>query len=73
LIHAVNALMQATSAFFYYSTFATAQPFKQCEMKNGISASAITHVEYYENGNIYSNATLRDGSFYTMKSMKLFK
>lgn len=32
-----------------------------------ISGATVTHVEDHENGIIYSNATLADGSFYTMK------
>lgn len=32
-----------------------------------ISGATVTHVEDHENGIIYSNATLPDGSFYTMK------
>ncbi|CAN1572984.1 hypothetical protein MCETHM1_03397 [Flavobacteriaceae bacterium] len=32
-----------------------------------ISDATVTHVEDHENGIIYSNATLPDGSFYTMK------
>lgn len=32
-----------------------------------ISGATVTHVEDHENGIIYSNATLHDGSFYTMK------
>ena len=32
-----------------------------------ISGATVTHVEDHENGIIYSNATLSDGSFYTMK------
>lgn len=31
------------------------------------SGATVTHVEDHENGIIYSNATLPDGSFYTMK------
>lgn len=31
------------------------------------SGSTVTHVEDHENGVIYSNATLPDGGFYTMK------
>jgi len=31
------------------------------------SGATVTHVEDHENGIIYSNATLADGSFYTMK------
>lgn len=31
------------------------------------SGATVTHVEDHENGTIYSNATLPDGSFYTMK------
>lgn len=32
-----------------------------------ISGATVTHVEDHKNGIIYSNATLPDGSFYTMK------
>ncbi|SEK80476.1 MoaF-related domain-containing protein [Parapedobacter koreensis] len=32
-----------------------------------LSGATVTHVEDHENGIIYSNATLPDGSFYTMK------
>jgi hypothetical protein len=32
-----------------------------------ISGATVTHVEDHKNGIIYSNATLSDGSFYTMK------
>ncbi|MCY1489800.1 hypothetical protein D3C87_70010 [compost metagenome] len=32
-----------------------------------ISGATVTHVEDHENGIVYSNATLSDGSFYTMK------
>ncbi|MBW8522931.1 hypothetical protein K0U91_15585 [Chryseobacterium chendengshani] len=32
-----------------------------------ISGATVTHIEDHENGIIYSNATLPDGSFYTMK------
>jgi len=32
-----------------------------------ISGATVTHVEDHENGIIFSNATLADGSFYTMK------
>lgn len=32
-----------------------------------ISGATVTHVEDHENGIVYSNATLPDGSFYTMK------
>ncbi|WP_332736808.1 MoaF-related domain-containing protein [Flavihumibacter sp.] len=32
-----------------------------------ISGATVTHVEDHENGIIYSNATLPDGSFYTLK------
>lgn len=32
-----------------------------------VSGATVTHVEDHENGIIYSNATLADGSFYTMK------
>ncbi len=31
------------------------------------SGATVTHVEDHKNGIIYSNATLPDGSFYTMK------
>lgn len=31
------------------------------------SGATVTHVEDHKNGIIYSNATLSDGSFYTMK------
>lgn len=31
------------------------------------SGATVTHVEDHENETIYSNATLPDGSFYTMK------
>jgi hypothetical protein len=31
------------------------------------SGATVTHVEDHENGIVYSNATLPDGSFYTMK------
>ncbi|KRD58781.1 hypothetical protein ASE40_20970 [Flavobacterium sp. Root935] len=31
------------------------------------SGATVTHVEDHENGIIYSNATLPDGSFHTMK------
>lgn len=32
-----------------------------------ISGATVTHVEDHENGIVYSNATLPDGSFYKMK------
>jgi len=32
-----------------------------------LSGATVTHVEDHEKGIIYSNATLPDGSFYTMK------
>jgi hypothetical protein len=32
-----------------------------------VSGATVTHVEDHENGIIYSNATLPDGGFYTMK------
>lgn len=32
-----------------------------------VSGATVTHVEDHEKGIIYSNATLPDGSFYTMK------
>ena len=32
-----------------------------------ISGATVTHVEDHENEMVYSNATLPDGSFYTMK------
>ncbi|PRD46905.1 hypothetical protein C5745_12450 [Sphingobacterium haloxyli] len=32
-----------------------------------ISGATVTHVEDHKKGIIYSNATLPDGSFYTMK------
>jgi hypothetical protein len=32
-----------------------------------ISGATVTHVEDHENGILHSNATLPDGSFYTMK------
>ncbi|WP_439490179.1 MoaF-related domain-containing protein [Algoriphagus sp.] len=32
-----------------------------------MSGATVVHVEDHENGVIYSNATLPDGSFYTMK------
>ncbi|MHA3789993.1 MoaF-related domain-containing protein [Flavobacterium hauense] len=32
-----------------------------------ISGATVTHVEDHQNGIVYSNATLPDGSFYTMK------
>lgn len=32
-----------------------------------ISGATVTHVEDHENGILYSNATLPDGSFYPMK------
>lgn len=32
-----------------------------------VSGATVTHVEDHENGIIYSNATLPNGSFYTMK------
>jgi hypothetical protein len=32
-----------------------------------ISGATVTHVEDHENGIIYSNATLPDGRFYSMK------
>ena len=39
-----------------------------------ISGATVTHVEDHENGIIYSNATLPDGSFYTMKgTIRLLK
>lgn len=31
------------------------------------TGATVTHVEDHENGILYSNATLPDGSFYTMK------
>jgi hypothetical protein len=31
------------------------------------TGSTVTHIEDHENGILYSNATLPDGSFYTMK------
>jgi hypothetical protein len=31
------------------------------------SGATVTHVEDHENGTVYSNATLADGSFFTMK------
>lgn len=31
------------------------------------SGATVTHVEDHENGIVYSNATLPDGNFYTMK------
>jgi hypothetical protein len=31
------------------------------------TGATVTHVEDHENGVLYSNATLPDGSFYTMK------
>ncbi|KGO95046.1 MoaF-related domain-containing protein [Flavobacterium subsaxonicum] len=31
------------------------------------TGATVTHVEDHENGIVYSNATLPDGSFYTMK------
>jgi hypothetical protein len=34
--------------------------------KEAIGAT-VTHIEDHENGILYSNATLPDGSFYTMK------
>ncbi|MBO9566804.1 MAG: hypothetical protein J7621_28790 [Niastella sp.] len=32
-----------------------------------VTGSTVTHVEDHENGILYSNATLPDGSFYPMK------
>jgi len=32
-----------------------------------ISGATVTHVEDHENGIVYSNATLPDGNFYTMR------
>lgn len=32
-----------------------------------LSGATVTHVEDHENGIIYSNATLPDGGFYTMR------
>jgi phenolic acid decarboxylase len=32
-----------------------------------VTGSTVTHIEDHENGILYSNATLPDGSFYTMK------
>jgi hypothetical protein len=32
-----------------------------------MTGATVTHVEDHENGIVYSNATLPDGSFYKMK------
>jgi len=34
-----------------------------------ISGATVTHVEDHENGIVYSNATLPNGGFYTMKGI----
>ncbi|MGF7043007.1 MoaF-related domain-containing protein [Mucilaginibacter lappiensis] len=34
---------------------------------NEATGATVTHIEDHENGILYSNATLPDGSFYTMK------
>ncbi len=48
------------------TTIAEVRPLVYMVAWKEISGATVTHVEDHENGVIYSNATLPDGSFYTM-------
>jgi len=49
------------------TTFAEIRPQVYMVAWKELSGATVTHVEDHENGIIYSNATLPDGSFYPMK------